>query len=505
VAEINEIPETVVTLNSKQERRIICKHLSVHWGTLLQNLKLKDGLGHTMLRYRLAGTTPDKTPQIAVSTFDKMIGGRYLTPEVLLKIQKHQHSVSDELLSEVQRKELLLDYFFEQSFGIPYAEYKRLDPDVLRKTELTHPAELAIPELGWNPDIHPPTGLLRPESSPVPFHGRDKELENFNSWLGEESLILIRLYSGPGGVGKTRWGLEICRQTRKRADWWAGFLTENISRNRWSELSASGKNLLVVIDYADYNYKSVINLVQQTIARTTQPAKVRIILLARSSWEWWSNLAQGAVDAPLSPLNTSAQALFQNGNILTERELGPLVVDRNESYTLAVEAFANALQLDVISFKNDDLSHPDFARVLLLQMKALSRVEASNPEGEQIQGKNTLLKWVLDRERRHWLRQLEARQLSREFVDGIAQAMAAITLVSGVKTVTDGLAVLKGLSFFCGQPTMVLRSIVNLMHSCYPTRDAWIGPLLPDLVGEFLVLQYFHDPATMEEIRRIAT
>ncbi len=74
-----------------------------------------------------------------------------------------------------------------------------------------------------------PSILLRPEYAVVPFAGRDALIGDVRAWCTSDHPFRARLYTGPGGAGKTRLFIEICQ--RLRADHWdAGFLDREAFR-----------------------------------------------------------------------------------------------------------------------------------------------------------------------------------------------------------------------------------------------------------------------------------
>ena len=67
-----------------------------------------------------------------------------------------------------------------------------------------------------------PSQLLRPESQVVPFQPRP-EMDDLISWCGDGTGIAVRLYTGRGGMGKTRLFIKAraTRRTENRLAWMA--------------------------------------------------------------------------------------------------------------------------------------------------------------------------------------------------------------------------------------------------------------------------------------------
>jgi hypothetical protein len=73
-------------------------------------------------------------------------------------------------------------------------------------------ALIEIPQRLWKPNRSPPGALLRADhENAVPFHGRESETTDILSWCGRDLGIGVRLYTGAGGMGKTRLFLELCK------------------------------------------------------------------------------------------------------------------------------------------------------------------------------------------------------------------------------------------------------------------------------------------------------
>jgi tetratricopeptide (TPR) repeat protein len=67
--------------------------------------------------------------------------------------------------------------------------------------------------------------LLSPYSLAVPLEGRDGVLAEQWQWLRDRRRVSVRVLTGRAGTGKTRLALELCEQA-VGAGWAAGFLTE---------------------------------------------------------------------------------------------------------------------------------------------------------------------------------------------------------------------------------------------------------------------------------------
>ncbi|HEX6901107.1 MAG TPA: CHAT domain-containing protein [Thermoanaerobaculia bacterium] len=341
---------------------------------------------------------------------------------------------------------------------------------------MTQTAPLILPRQSWKEKKDPPGALLRAEFGVVPFHGREEEMEDLRTWcLGEESAR-IRLYTGPGGMGKTRLALEAARTLRAEG-WRTGFLEPealNSPEEAWTKISRPGGKVLVVVDYAETRRDLLIPLLRGIYATDSGP--YRVILLARAALDWWEQLKteRHGVGALLSGPATSRQSLAP---------LAFAVPERARSYELAANAFSERLAKPYPESLPGNLDADYFERVLLLHMSALIAVDGGK---ERVKGENGILDQILYRERRHWRERVKGAGLPSTFAKGIGRAMAAITMESGITNEEEAVDILRSLSFFDGQSTDVLIRTARLLHECYPgTR--WIEPLLPDLLGEHLI------------------
>jgi hypothetical protein len=363
------------------------------------------------------------------------------------------------------------------------------DPTWLAYTVFAHPlatcggaaarmgaSSLILPQQQWKEKKDPPGALLRAEFGVVPFHGREQEMADLRAWCLGEDPVRVRLYTGPGGMGKTRLALEVARTLRAEG-WRTGFLEPEALTSpdqAWTQVSRPGGKVLVVVDYAETRRDVLIPLLRGIYE--TDEGPYRVILLARAALDWWEQLKteRHGVGALLSGPATSRQSLAP---------LAFAVPERTRSYELAAKAFSKSLARPYPEFLPADLDAEYFERVLLLHMSALINVEGGKKKAK---GEDGILDQILYRERRHWRERIKDSGLPSIFVKGMGRAMAAITLGGGVLNEDEAVEILRGLSFFVGQTGDILSRTARLLHECYPgTR--WIEKILPDLLGEHLV------------------
>jgi hypothetical protein len=363
------------------------------------------------------------------------------------------------------------------------------DPSWLAYTVFAHPLTtcsgtvipldtscLILPRQAWQEKKDSPGALLRAEFGVVPFHGREQEMDDLRVWCLDKETVQVRLYTGQGGMGKTRLALEVARALRGEG-WRTGFLepeTLGSPSEAWTKVSRSGGRVLVIVDYAETRRNLLVPLLRGLYETAEGP--YRVILLARAALDWWEQLKteRHGVGALLS------------GPATSRRSLAPLAFEtpeRSRSYDLAMQAFSERLARPCPSGLPEDLDAEYFQRVLLLHMSALIAVVGGK---EKVRGEDGILDQILYRERRHWRERVKDSGLPSTFAKGVGRAMAAITLGGGVVDEDEAVEVLRRLSFFADQTGDILNRTARLLHECYPgTR--WIEPILPDLLGEHLV------------------
>jgi tetratricopeptide (TPR) repeat protein len=158
--------------------------------------------------------------------------------------------------------------------------------------------------------LRPTAGVIRPEPRP--------ELDAILSWLSAGNGPVLRLVCGIGGQGKTFLARLACR-TLADDGWIAGFValpplrwrSQTLANlgvaesARWERslrrmpeivagiyaLAETRQPALLVVDYAE-NSVPIIEELLDVIAEARAQDNVRILLLARSSGEWWRKLSR---------------------------------------------------------------------------------------------------------------------------------------------------------------------------------------------------------------------
>ncbi len=335
---------------------------------------------------------------------------------------------------------------------------------------------LMITAKRWLPGCSPPGALFRPEYGVAPFHLRDEELADLLGWCKARKAVQVRLYTGPGGIGKTRLALEVCRTLRERG-WQAGFVSHDApAADVWRVVSNRRKPILLVVDHAESRGGLLSALLREILSANEE--KIRLLLLARAVFDRWNQLKgeEGDIGELLNDPTTSRHSL---------RPLAMTFKDRKKSYMIAGRALSDNLGLPPPEHIPEDINAPYFERVLLLHMQALLAIESINVRGE-----DNILDCALRREQLFWMELLADQKLSPNVTESnIDRAMAAITLGGGVETQEQAIQTIGQLACFAHHPEVVLADIVRLLHRYYPgdSRKQWIEPLQPDLLGRHLI------------------
>ncbi len=324
------------------------------------------------------------------------------------------------------------------------------------------------------------SALLDARYEVVPFLDLDGGLARIDAWRDSDARTGIRLYTGPGGIGKTRLFREICRQA-VGSGWCAGFLTDNIggaTESTWLDLLRQEGRWLIVADYAEARPAEDLRRLLGAVAQTRNAPKVRLVLSARAEADWWGDLAH--TSGPVGDLLKGPA---------TERDAAPVprlaaIEDRQVTYIAAATNFGVRLgeSRRTTATPAPDLAAEHFELFLFVHIAALaaalgSSVDPSDPE--------SLLSWAVDRHRKRWGMRLGTDQSAAQ----AAQACALSTLAGGADDRTSARNLLaRAPKVSAGQT----EAIIDLLRATEP-GPRYLSAMLPDLLGEQLV---------SEELRR---
>jgi tetratricopeptide (TPR) repeat protein len=326
-----------------------------------------------------------------------------------------------------------------------------------------------------------PTNLLLARHRIVPFTDFGGRLADLVAWAnapdkpGERS-VAGRLYTGGGGVGKTRLALALADALGDEPGW----LRLEISRDAdpakvWRALSAldgpSPRGILAIVDYAEGRPEILTKLAEEASeARSCEGPNLRIVALARTAADWWQKarggLGMGLFDPNPIALDDADAKLDQN-----EREA---LFDAAES---VFRPWLERLKLVGGTAARPNLAAPLFDRPLAVLMAAYLRVR-----GVSLADGDKLFDEMLDEEEKHWTAALHAHE---DGIVALRRGSAQITFVQGA-SLNEARALLMADGHFNRKAAADCDKALALLRRLYPGeggRDG-IGPIEPDILGE---------------------
>jgi hypothetical protein len=312
----------------------------------------------------------------------------------------------------------------------------------------------------------------------VPYLDHNGQLAELLSWCDRGSDVLIRLYAGRGGLGKTRLLLEACEALRDRG-WFAGFAStagELAPKSAFEALVEADAPTLAGMDYAETRASLIEGLLESLARRATtfrQPK--RLVLIARRSGDWWLRLQRTASDQARSLLRGPAASGAAHHLDILKPE------NRTAMYEAAIGAFAAVLGRPHPRTAAPDLSGATYATPLLVQIRALAAVE-----GEAVvDAESPLLVWILDRQRRLWKRAVNGDDF---LADAVAQAAALVYQVKGCVDDQHARQLLAAVPKLQGASPRDKELVLHALRVQHP-GELFLNPIAPDLVGERLLAE----------------
>ncbi|MGW5218774.1 tetratricopeptide repeat protein, partial [Nocardia sp. NPDC004085] len=336
-----------------------------------------------------------------------------------------------------------------------------------------------------------PATLLTARRAVVEFRGRADVLADLHAWASGPGVDMW-LVHGPGGQGKTRLahhlGTELTASKERWSVLWLDPAIDTAERLR--VLGQVVTPLLVVIDYAEARVPQVGVLLTELAAHVGDKP-VKVLLLARTVGEWWTQL--GATSDVVGDLTARTRH-----TLLLPLDDGP--ESRRATYRDTVRAFAAELPgladlegvqwaqaaTRVLAGPYRDLGNHTTA--LGVQMGALADLlDTGHPSATPVAGQQSLEDRILDHEHRYWRATATRHNLDSLGIATLKDVLAA-TIVLGATTSEELGRVLARIPDLIDQPRLIHTRIRDWLMSLYPGQaiSAYAG-LGPDRLAEQLV------------------
>ena len=367
-----------------------------------------------------------------------------------------------------------------------------LAPEVKGSWERRHAArerleQVSAPATGPAPLSQPgPAALLRPDRQVVGFIDRP-ELSRLREWCDVADQPPVLLLTGVGGAGKTRLALELARE-REALGWVCRVIRPGQEASVIPAIRAvTSGPVLLVADYAETR-SGLAAMLREVSA--DGDGRLRVLLLARGTGEWWPQLAASTDAAVRSLARTAARVALT--------ALPMEVDDADDVVRAAVGAFATALGVPV----PEQLEMPVPAGpvpILVLHAAALLAVLDSRdqqlPGPARVVAEDQVLDDLLTRESAFWLGAAQTAGLAGP--GGVDSVLAAQTVTVGclfaAADETEAAELLRRVPGLADIPSATRRKIARWLQHLYPPPDtagvtaaapSWWGSLQPDLVAE---------------------
>jgi tetratricopeptide (TPR) repeat protein len=356
----------------------------------------------------------------------------------------------------------------DSSIQITYAEQRR---------EL--PLERAVCPVGAG--VRSPARLVRARSGVVPYAARESLVRELESWALGEGAFAGLVIGGPGGLGKTRLGVELCERVRQRPGWLCGLLQRTADQGATEALVRAPTPRLVVVDYAESRPDQLVVLVPLLRAHASLVNPVRVVLLVRARprrGDDWTEPLRDHGDALDLALDDFQQRVLENV---------PLeLVDRESLFVAAAHAFAARSDPptklpDVPAI----LGEKTFRSPLLVVIAAYLAV--NNPDGVPA-SRIELLDGLLVHEDRYW--HATAGGLN---TDGELRArVVGLATLASANSEIEAVELLRMLPDLEDAPAE-RRGRLARWAACLYSGDGWWNPLEPDVLGERLAARCYSD------------
>ncbi|CAN7376642.1 tetratricopeptide repeat protein [Acidovorax sp. LjRoot118] len=345
------------------------------------------------------------------------------------------------------------------------------------------PQWLEQPKPQWQPEKgHHPSQLLRAEEALIPFAPeREPFLLTQCEWATSTPYpIGVRLLVGEGGVGKTRLALEMLHRLSK-VGWNTGFFRHNIQFKDIvglvHELRQTNRPTLIVLDYAETRSAALLELLAQ-LSRVPSAHSTRVLLLARSSGEWWRHLPE---------IDPRCETLLTGSATTGPYTVPGLYIDlasRKKAYAEALTTFSRAMECSAPEIQ-PNLQAAAYDKPLFLHMAALLALL-----GERTESADALPMALVRHEKRYWhkaVRSAIPSSTESEKTEKSSDLLMALVTLLGAATTHKSIDTLWSIADGDGDAQQ-LKFLFSTLTPLYPSTQGLSG-LRPDLLGEALVAQ----------------
>ncbi|MFM7199592.1 MAG: tetratricopeptide repeat protein, partial [Myxococcota bacterium] len=336
-----------------------------------------------------------------------------------------------------------------------------------------------------------PTQLLQARFALVPFDKalRARERRQLDAWLSSSAPFAIQLVTGDAGTGKTRLLYEMLAEAQTEG-WVAGMLRDPFRspeaiQKDLEDCLRGPEPLLIGIDYAESLRTLLDVLGVLSNDDSSSERKVRVLLTARGTGDWWTNLPSHSPHRNVERALEACQPL----ELTPLGDAAPKDTAQN-LYAAAVQAFARYRGKTPVSKSPSELEGYDTP--LRVVLAALADVE-----GVQHTASN-LLEALVKHEERFWLTVLPIGFKRDKAARLLRQVMGAITLRGGLQTEEDHDALHERLKL---ETVHDLEEVKGLLRRLYGTGvlKPWLNPIQPDLLGAELVRRCLSEDMTLLE------
>ncbi|WP_419783282.1 hypothetical protein [Maridesulfovibrio sp.] len=209
---------------------------------------------------------------------------------VLEKLEDLRKMTNQQIAAQEGLKELLKGNIDRASGNIEHRESLSLDiqahlEELDRLHDIGSELEALKAQLSEQPEFVNPntTGTeinkFVYRSQYIPFAGREKEIDFLESFLNSKRMFSWQALIGPGGVGKSRLGLEFCLQ--HGVGFRSGVLDDfDFSFKKWQPCQPT----LLVVDYTSKERDKLQSIIKFLTNRETKhECKIRLLILDRDS------------------------------------------------------------------------------------------------------------------------------------------------------------------------------------------------------------------------------